>query len=187
MFILAVIIYAFADTSGGLFNPAVTVALASVRRISPANALTYVVVQLAGGVAGALLGKVVFLDPGRAAHYGAATINRAAMHGTPLRALIAEALGTFILVLAIMATAVNPRGPKAAAGLIIGASLALGVMVFGPLTGAGFNPARWFGPALVIGKYSDAWVYIVGPLVGGVLAAQLYDALVLKREPVAAV
>lgn len=180
---LAVIVYSFGGVSGAHANPAVTVALAVVRRISVPNAVTYVVFQLAGGLAGALVGKLIFLTPGRAANYGAAALNRAGLHATPLRGLLAEAIGGFILVLAVMATAIDPRGSKPAAGIVIGAGLALPVMAFGPLTGAGINPARWFGPAIVASKFSDFWLYIVGPVAGGVLAALLYDAMVLRRTP----
>jgi glycerol uptake facilitator-like aquaporin len=55
-------------------------------------------------------------------------------------------------------------------------------MVFGPATGAGLNPARWLGPALVSGSYTDFWVFIVGPVAGALLAAQGYQALVLTRQ-----
>ena len=80
---------------------------------------------------------------------------------------------------AIMGTAVNPRGERAWAGMVIGMALGLGVMTLGPLSGAGFNPARWFGPAVVSGEYANFWIYIVGPVVGAVLAAVGYKALVL--------
>jgi aquaporin NIP len=80
-----------------------------------------------------------------------------------------------------MAVAVNPRGEKQFAGLVIGGALGLAVMVVGPATGAGLNPARWLGPALASGHYSDFWIYLVGPLVGALLAAFGYRALVLDR------
>ena len=64
---------------------------------------------------------------------------------------------------AIMGVAVNPRGERAWAGWVIGIALGAGVMVFAPLDGAGFNPARWFGPAIVSGEYADWWIYISGP------------------------
>ena len=84
-----------------------------------------------------------------------------------------EGIGTFLLVTAVLAVALNPEVRKWAA-LAIGATLGFVVMVFGPLTGAAVNPARWFGPALVGNEFSDAWAYIVGPIIGAVLAAALY-------------
>jgi aquaporin NIP len=80
-----------------------------------------------------------------------------------------------------MAVAVNPRAEKQLTGLVIGGALGLAVMVFGPATGAGLNPARWLGPALASGTYSDFWIYIVGPVAGASLAAYGYRALVLDR------
>jgi aquaporin NIP len=83
---------------------------------------------------------------------------------------------------AVMAVAVNPRGEKHFAGLVIGGALGLAVMVFGPATGAGLNPARWLGPALVSGSYSDFWIFILGPVAGALAAALGYRALVLSRQ-----
>jgi glycerol uptake facilitator-like aquaporin len=97
-------------------------------------------------------------------------------------ALLAEFIGTFCLMWAIMGTAVNPRGAKEWAPLVIGATLGLAVMVIGPLTGAGFNPARSLGPAIVSGKFTDFWVYVVGPLLGALAAAFGYALLVLEPK-----
>ena len=88
--------------------------------------------------------------------------------------MIAEGIGTFFLVWAVVAVAVNPRAARDWAGLAIGGTLGFAVMIIGPLTGAALNPARWFGPALVAGEWDDAWVYIIGPIVGGVLGALVY-------------
>lgn len=82
-----------------------------------------------------------------------------------------------------MGTAVNPDAPKGVAGAAIGGSLALGVLIFGPATGAGFNPARWFGPALAAGSWDDAWLYILAPVVGAVAAAFTYLAVMQLAEP----
>jgi glycerol uptake facilitator-like aquaporin len=81
-----------------------------------------------------------------------------------------------------MGTAVNPRGNRAWAGLVIGMALALGVMALGPLDGASFNPARWFGPALVGRHFADTWFYIVGPLVGGIAAALAYTFVAIEPQ-----
>lgn len=180
-FVLAAAIYALGGTSGAHFNPAVTVALWAIRKIRANDAVIYIVCQLIGGVLAALLVKLLFKDIGAVKNYGAATINGAVLqNGSAGLGLIAEALGTFMLVWAIMGTAVNPRGEAPFAGLVIGIALGVAVMIFGPATGAGLNPARWFGPALVSSTYTDAWIYIVGPLAGGLIAALGYRALVLR-------
>ena len=75
---------------------------------------------------------------------------------------------------AVMGTAVNPAAPKGVAGIAIGGALGVGVLIFGPVTGASFNPARWFGPAVASGTFTDFWLYILGPIAGTVGAAYLY-------------
>jgi MIP family channel proteins len=180
-FILAVLIYALGGTSGAHFNPAVTFALWSIKKISTPNAIVYVICQLVGGVLGALVVLLLFNDVGDAANYGATAINGAVINnGSVWLALIAEAIGTFLLMYAIMGLAVNPRGEAPLAGLGIGAALGVAVIVFGPATGAGLNPARWLGPAVASGRFDDFWIYIVGPLVGAIAAALAYRAFILN-------
>ncbi len=103
--------------------------------------------QLSGGVLGALLTKGLLLDEGRATHYGAAQVS--GLLGGNFAGAIVEALGTFCLVLVILAAVYSKKSVKEWAPLAIGTTLGFIVMVGGPLTGGSFNPARWFGPALV--------------------------------------
>ena len=171
-FVLFLLIIAFGQVSGGHFNPVVTMAAAVMRRIDPVDAVVYVLAQLSGAVLGALLVKGLLLDEGRAANYGAVHISP--LLGNASQGAIVEALGTFLLVLAIVAIAFNPRARQEWAPFAIGTTLAFAVMVTGPLTGGSLNPARWFGPALVGNEFSDAWAYLIGPIIGAVLAAALY-------------
>ena len=102
--------------------------------------------------------------------------------GLEWRRLFSEVLGTFMLVWAVIGVAMNPRANRAWAPLVIGTTLGFAVMVLGPLTGAALNPARWFGPALVAGEWSDFWVWIIGPVVGGPLVAvSFWFLLVVER------
>jgi MIP family channel proteins len=179
---LGVLVYALGATSGGHFNPAVTVAQFAIRQIRARDAAAYIVFQLVGGALAALLVLLLFHHVGAANNYGATAINSSVIAGgSPWLGLIAEAVGTFILMWAVMAVAVNPRGESHFAGLVIGGALGLAVMVVGPATGAGLNPARWLGPALVSGTFTNFWIYIAGPIVGALLAAFGYRALVLDR------
>jgi MIP family channel proteins len=180
-FVLAMLIYTLGATSGAHFNPAVTVALTAIRKISPLDALIYILVQLAGAVAAVLVTKLLLEDEGRSIHYGA-TVPSAFISGKASLALVAEFIGTFVLMWAIMGTAVNPRGERSWAGLVIGVTLGFAVMAIGPLTGAGFNPARSFGPALVSGTWTDFWVYVVAPLLGAVASAFAYTFVVLRPQ-----
>jgi len=179
---LGVLVYALAASSGAHFNPAVTVAQFAIRQIRGRDAAFYVVFQLVGGLLAALLVKAIFHDAGAPAQWGATAIDKQVVQGgSPWLGAIAEAVGTFMLMWAVMAVAVNPKGEKHFAGLVIGGALGLAVMVVGPATGAGLNPARWFGPALASGTWSDFWVFILGPVAGALLAAFGYKALVLDR------
>src|SRR5215210_3941986 len=180
---LAVLVYALAASSGAHFNPAVTLAQLAIRQIGGRDALAYIVFQLAGGVLAALLVLLLFRDAGASVNYGATAVNAQVVPGgSPWLGLIAEAIGTFMLMWAVMAVAVNPRGEKHFAGLVIGGALGLAVMVFGPATGAGLNPARWLGPALASGSFPDFWIFIVGPIAGAILAAWTYRAVVIDQE-----
>jgi glycerol uptake facilitator-like aquaporin len=100
--------------------------------------------------------------------------------------MVVEALGTFFLVWVIVGVAVSPRAAKDWAALAIGAALGMAVMVLAPLTGAGFNPARSFGPAIVSGDWSGGagdfiLVYVLAPIIGALVAGFAYFNLV--KEP----
>jgi MIP family channel proteins len=177
-FVLAMLVYTLGGTSGAHFNPAVTAALAALRKITLIDAVIYWLVQLSGATAAALVTKLLLLDEGRGANYGATSISNL-LSGNVGAGFLCEVLGAFILMWAIMGVAVNPRGERAWAGWVIGIALALGVLIFAPLDGAGFNPARSFGPAIVANHWPDFWIYVIGPVVGAMAAAFGYRMLVL--------
>lgn len=180
-FTLAMLIYALGSASGAHFNPAVTVSLLGLRKIKASDASIYILMQLAGAVAAALVTKAMLQDEGALANYGTPSVS-AFLSGRALAGLVGEAIGTFVLMFAIMALAVNPRGDRSWAGWVIGAALGFAVMVLAPLTGASFNPARWFGPAIVSGSWTNAWIYIIGPILGAALATVVYKLVVLDPE-----
>jgi MIP family channel proteins len=171
-FLLFGLVVMFGVVSGGHFNPAITLGAAAIRRISPIDAAIYLLAQLSGGVLGALLAKALLTDEGRATHYGAATVSP--LLGNNFDGAIIEALGTFLLVLVVLAAVYSKKSFKDWAPLAIGTTLGFIVMVGGPLTGGSFNPARWFGPALVANEWGDVWPYLVGPIVGSLLAAVVF-------------
>ncbi len=173
--VLFALIISIGVASGGHFNPAVTTGFIILRRIDPIDGLVYILAQLSGGVLGALLTKAFLVDEGRASDYGTPKISP--LLGGAFQGFIVEGIGTFVLVLAVLAVALNPEIRRWAA-LAAGGALGLGVMVFGPLTGGSLNPARWFGPALVGNHFADAWAYILGPIVGGLLAAAVYRFII---------
>jgi len=178
------IVYTIGAISGAHVNPAVTLALLAIRKISSRDAGIYIGLQAAGGLAGALLAKMFFLGRGSLVNYGAPGISDTYLQGGSVwLAFLAEAIGAFLLMWAVMGTAVNPNAPKGVAGVAIGGALALGVLIFGPATGASFNPARWFGPAVAAGQWDDFWLYILAPIVGALGATYTYLAVMRTVEP----
>ena len=181
---IALAIYAFGNTSGAHLNPAVTVSLAAVRRFPWSEVPTYIGAQLAGGLVGAALIWAAFGSDAVDLGMGQTSIADGTNY---LQAIVAEAIGTFLLVTAIMALAVDRRAPGGWAGLMIGLSVAAAILLIGPLTGGSLNPARTFGPLVVatIGGGDTFWgdlpAYLIGPLIGGVVAAMTYDAVARPR------
>ena len=178
--VLAVMVTALGHISGAHFNPVITLGAAITRHIEPVLAVLYVIIQLVGAVAAALLLKYIF----------PAAITSAVMFGalTPgpgissVRAYVIEAVLTFFLVLVVFATAIDPRGAfNKIAGFAIGLVLLFDILLGGPLTGAGMNPARAFGPALVAGIIdgNHFFIYWLGPIIGGVLAALVYQGILM--------
>ncbi|HET8638980.1 MAG TPA: aquaporin [Solirubrobacterales bacterium] len=180
-FLLFGLVVMFGVASGGHFNPAVTLAAAAIKRIPPMDAVIYMLAQLCGGVLGALLCKGLLLDEGRATHYGAAQVS--GLLGGNFQGAIVEAVGTFCLVLVILAAVFSKKSFKDWAPLAIGTTLGFIVMVGGPLTGGSFNPARWFGPALVGNEWGGVWPYLVGPIVGSLLAAAVFRFVLEAAAP----
>jgi aquaporin TIP len=172
---IVVMVSALGHISGGHFNPAITFGFLITRRIAPALAGVYWVAQFAGAVAASLLLK--WLWPGNALAAGVPSV-----HGvTAGEAAVIEAILTFFLVAVVFASAVDPRGTfKSIAGLAIGLTITMDIFAGGRLTGAAMNPARAFGPELVGDLWSNAWVWYVGPVGGGAIAALVYEWLYLR-------
>jgi aquaporin Z len=177
--VIAVMASAVGHISGGHFNPAVTFGFLVARRIDPALALVYWVAQMVGAVLGALM--LVLLVPDNLTepvNLGVPALGEGVGAGA---GFAIEAILTFFLVWVIFASAADPRGTfKSIAGLAIGFTITLDILIGGSLTGAAMNPGRAFGPQLVDGYWSDWWVWYLGPLLGGGAAALLYEWLYLR-------
>ena len=175
--VIAVFASAVGHISGAHFNPAVTFAFLVTRRMSLSLAMVYWLSQFAAAVAGALLLRWIYpaeLRDGFA--LGAPFLDGV----SGAEGFVIEAILTFFLVWVIFACATDPRGTFASiAGLAIGFTISLDILMGGPLTGAAMNPARAFGPELVHSFWDDAWVYYTAPLLGAGAAASLYDWLYL--------
>jgi aquaporin Z len=175
--VIAVMASAVGHISGGHFNPAVTFGFLVTRRMEPVLAATYILTQLFASVVAALALRAVFPNEADLGG-GVPQVNSAVNLGS---AVLVEGILTFFLVWVVFATAADPGGAfKSIAGLAIGLTITFDILGGGPLTGAAMNPARAFGPELVEGQWSDWWVYWVGPLMGGGIAALAYDLLYLR-------
>jgi len=173
--VLAVMVSVIGHISGGHVNPAVTIGAWVTGQIKTGLAGVYILAQLAGGTAGALvlrlaLPKAIW-DP---ATLGAPTVSHR-LGITNAEAVVIEAVLTFFLVFVVYGTAIDERGAfSKIAGLPIGLVLTFDILAGGPFTGAAMNPARAFGPMLVAGHWTDWWVYWIGPIGGGIIAAAVY-------------
>lgn len=182
---IAVMVSATGRISGGHINPAVTLAFLATRRMPPALGAAYVVSQLLGAAIGGLLLTVVFpADVQSAVRLGTPVLNEGA-GVTPLIGIVVEAVLTLFLAFVIWGTAVDDLGPRTIGGLGIGLTVALDMMMGAPLTGGAMNPARTFGPAIASGTWDAHYVYWIGPIIGAVVAALVYEHLYLR--PAAAV
>ena len=159
--------YAYGHISGTHINPAVTLGLLIAGEIEFVTAIGYWIVQFLGGILGAVVLNAVLPNPGDLG------VTILAEGVTPVQGLVVEIVLTFFLVNTIFNTAVSGKAGNFA-GLAIGLTLVLCILMGGPLTRASLNPARTLGPAIVSGNYADLWLYFVGPCIGAILAALLY-------------
>ena len=180
---LSIAVSIFGGLSGAHFNPAVTIGFLFAGRIKPRLALLYIVSQLAGATVAAVACKAIF----------PAIVVESAKLGIPLPGgewvtqdtiLYTEFILTFLLMMAVYGTAVDERGKAVKiGGFGIGLTLAFDILAAGPVTGASMNPARSFGPAFVYGDFDLHWCYWVAPVAGAIVAALLYEHVLLEKPP----
>ena len=176
--ILAVLVSATMRISGH-FNPAVTIGFLAARRIDPLMAGVYIAAQILAAILAAYtLKSLLPASLATATRLGGQSI---ALEVSATQAVALEAIATFFLVFVIFGTAVDPKAPRIG-GLPIGLTVSAGILAIGPFTGGSLNPARSLGPAVATGIFEGQAVYWIGPLIGAVAAALLYDTLFIRRE-----
>ena len=172
-------VYSVGHISGCHINPAVTVALWATRKVDSQTAVGYILAQLVGAFIGAGL-TLTILSGNHPEALGLGAVNVNANAGNVV-GFLAEVIGTGILVFTVFGAAVDGRAPAGFAGIVIGFIVYGIIILVGPITGAALNPARQIGPELlggVIGAKThldQLWVYIAGPIVGGLGGAFLYQ------------
>jgi MIP family channel proteins len=184
---IAVMVSATMSISGGQLNPAVTFGLLIGGQMDLKKSIAYWIAQLAGATAAALLIGALWGNSGTMI-VASGTPDIGIENGLPRvttgQAILIELVLTFFLVFVVYGSAVDARSPKIG-GLAIGLTVALDILLGGPLTGAAMNPARTFGPALASGHWNNHIVYWAGPLLGGALAGLIYGRFMIKPEAVA--
>jgi len=171
--VVLAMIATFGPISAAHFNPAVTLGFAVAKRFAWKHVGPYMFAQFLGGIAAAGLVTVLF-GRGHGTHIP--------VDGQVLRNVTLEAVLGFMLMLTIIAVATDRRVNSALPAIAIGLVVVVGVMIGAPITGGSMNPARSLGPALLSGgaAWSSIWLYLVGPPVGAVVAALVYEGLRLS-------
>lgn len=179
--VLTALVAALGHVSGAHFNPAVTLGLWGIKRFPGKLVLPYILGQFVGAI---LAGLAVWATFGDAARTTAALGATYPTAGVGIgAAFLMEFLITFILVFVIVAVASDERANTATASLAIGFALGVAVLIGGPITGGAVNPARALGPMIVAGKFTDFWIYLLAPSVGGLVAGWLYQYFLSKTNP----
>ena len=169
-------IFALGPVSAAHFNPAVTLGFAIAKRFPWKFALPYWLAQFSGAIVASGLCMIFF-----------GCVHGAHVPADPtfyFRNIGLEAVITFILMFVIIAVATDRRVPGGMPAIAIGFSVIVGVLIGGPITGGSMNPARSVGPALFAGgpALANAWLYILGPCLGAILGAVVYEAIRLEKE-----
>jgi len=185
---IGVMVSALARISGGHFNPAVTMGALAGRQITVRLAVVYWASQLAGALAASVALFAVFpssvWQPSHLGTPALGTMPALPWNVSVAAGILVEIVLTFFLATVVYGTGIDPKGTfNTVGGFAIGFTIAIDIMMGGPLTGAAMNPARWFGPAVVSQFFDNWYVYWIGPLVGAILAGLLYTRVFLNRSP----
>lgn len=181
---IGISVTALGHVSGGHFNPAITLGFWVTRRLTTVNSICYWIAQLLGAAAAAYTVKLVLPDSTWTAKALGSITPDLGGDFTRSHAIALEAVMTFFLVFVVFATAVDAKGAfNKIAGFAIGLTITIDILFGGPFTGAAMNPSRAFGPALATSHWQNHGVYWAGPLIGGVVAAVLYDRVFLRDQP----
>jgi aquaporin NIP len=160
--IVMAMIYAFGETSGAHFNPAVSIAFAYAKKFAWKEVPKYIIAQILGAFAASLI--LWFLFP------ASETLGATLPTVDVWRAFVLEALLTFFLMVVIINVSTGSKEMGIIAGIAVGAVVLLEAMFAGPITNASMNPARSIAPGIVSGNVQYLWMYVLAPITGAILA-----------------
>ncbi|XP_027152441.1 probable aquaporin NIP-type [Coffea eugenioides] len=174
--IVMVMVYAVGHISGAHFNPAVTIAFAIFRHFPYKQVPLYIVAQLLGAILASGTLCLIF-DVKAQAFFGTVPT------GSNVQSLVLEFVISFLLMFVISGVATDNRSIGELAGIAIGMTILINVLVAGPVSGASMNPARSIGPAIIMNEYKGLWIYIVGPLLGTIAGGFTYNLIRFTEKP----
>ena len=171
---LFLMIAALGHISGGHYNPAVTLGLTVGGKHPRNEAIQYMIAQLIGGIIAALLAAVMFDGINKFAR--SSMVTKPGVGVSDFKAMLVELIATALFLMVISAVATDTTAPwnGIQAPIFIGLFIFTAATVFGPLSGGSFNPAVSVAPAIVAGSFSNLWIYLVGPFVGGAIGGALF-------------
>lgn len=177
--VVTAVIYALSYVSGSHVNPAVTVSFWITKRMDPNTAIMYILSQFVGATLAGFALKTLFPDALKTVYLGTCML---APGVSTARGILMEFIITFLLVFTIYGTLVDKRASPGFAGIAIGFVVLIGSMIGGTISGGGANPIRVFGPAIASGQFTHHYVWWVGPILGGIAAAFVYDKLFAENR-----
>ncbi|KAI3451824.1 hypothetical protein Pfo_008489 [Paulownia fortunei] len=175
--IVMVMVYTVGHVSGAHFNPAVTIAFAIFRRFPWKQLPLYIIAQLMGSILASCTLALMF-NVTAEAYFGTLPV------GSNGQSFAIEIIISFLLMFVISGVATDSRAIGELAGLAVGMTIMLNVLVAGPISGASMNPARSIGPAIVKHEYRGLWVYILGPIIGTIAGGFVYNLIRFTNKPI---
>ncbi|MDE2216530.1 MAG: aquaporin [Planctomycetota bacterium] len=177
--VVIAIIYVTSYISGSHVNPAVTVSFWITKRMDPNTAIMYIISQIAGAALAGLALRTLFPDALKTVYLGTCILSSGV---SVTRGILMEFIITFLLVFTIYGTLVDRRASAGFAGIAIGLVVLFGSMIGGTISGGAMNPVRAFGPAIASGQFTHHYVWWIGPILGGIAAAVVYDKIFAEKR-----
>ncbi|KAL5774168.1 hypothetical protein ACOSP7_011725 [Xanthoceras sorbifolium] len=171
-----VLVYSVGHISGAHFNPSVTIAFATCKRFPWKQVPAYVTAQVLGSTLAA--GTLRLLFNGKHYHF-AGTLPT----GSDIQSLVIEFITTFYLMFIISGVSTDSRATGELAGIAVGSTILLNIMISSPISGGSMNPARSLGPAIVSNQYKSIWIYMVAPILGAICGAWVYNTIRYIDKP----